>query len=377
MTLDHSGRSLRTLLRVLSEHPLNGDNAFRAQLAAVGCPVPLRPHETLALALPSRVASTIQRVEFYADGGFRLFCDGAVYFYAHPRRPPTVEEIPMGSSPTAESILRERARCACGPVAIVRTKDGEQIEGTDHPAFAEIQRDTVRMVGGKLRYVGWAQSEYIRDNEPPYIDWRFRNGPSLVVDGVVSPIACDDYTNVLTDGDDLYVLTLEMTQVSEPEPAGPFSDGHDGKRRETRVRTLDGTVDVLVADSTPHEWNFIAMVGGTLILTGGRRDGKELSPKVAVHFPERHGLLGLGHGLIGKGRRLQNGALVECTLKDGDPGFAWFADDDATMFAHATFPLYGPLKNIEQTAPHTLEGWHTEGDTIFLTRYERAVSPLR
>lgn len=359
MASDRSEERLRGLLRSLSEHPLTDANAWRAHLAVEGRAIPLRRHETLSLALPKGVAPKIECVETDPDGGIRLRCEHVVYFYAHPLRPPTVEEIPKQPLfPPGESLFASLSRHACDPVTIVHAERGEKIEGTDHPEFAEIQRDTVRMVGGKLRYVGWAESHRFDTG-------RLRKGPSLVVDGVATPIACGEHPEILADGDDLYVLSLELVRVGDPEPEGMFTPGHDGKHRDTRVRSLDGSVDVVVQHATPSDWEFVAKVGNRLVLTGAHRPYHGQSTRMSAVILLDDGKPFLFDNLLGNGRRVEGGAIVECATDVG-PGFYWFHEDGGRDYL-----LHGPLKNLRSLDARMLEGWHTEGDTLFLTRYDR------
>lgn len=360
MAHDPSDRRLRGLLRTLAEHPLTDTTAYRAHLAIEGRAIPLRRHETLALALPEGVASKTERVDVGTDGSVRVQCEHAVYFYAHPLRPPTVEEVPKKPLfPPGENLFASLSRHECGPVTIVHGERGEKIEGTDHPEFAEIQRDTVHMVTGKLRYVGWAESRRFDTG-------RLRKGPSLVVNGVATPIEHGERPEFLADGDDLYALTPEVEQVREPEPEGLFTPGHDGKRRDTRVRSLDGSVDVVVRDSTPRDWNFIACIGDRLVLTGAHRPYHGQPSPMSAVVDLDDGMTLAYNDLVGNGRRVENGALVEC-VTDVGPGFYWFHKDGGRDYL-----LYGPLKNLSSADERTLEGWHVEGDTLFLTRYERA-----
>lgn len=365
MAYDPTANTYRGLHRALAERPLSAANAQRACLAIEDRAVPLRPHETLALALPPTLGATVRRVEFHADphraAAFTVWCADRALVYAHPLRPPSVTMVP---SPSAIDLALDAFTNGetVGGARIVRTEDGERIAGTDHPPFAEIQRDTVRSVNGVLRYVGWAESF------PGHVG-RVRLKPSLVVNGIATPIQMGDRVKFLSDGDDLYALTLKTERVREPERPGLFSPGDDGIRRDTRVRVVGGTLDVLVRGTPPDAWNFIAKAGETLVLTGSRlEDGRRCPTAVAYRGNAR---LDDGRTLVGHGHRLPNAALVACELPDGAPGFAWFADGDAANPAPATYPLYGPIAHIQQADPRTLQGWHVEGDTLFLTRYSR------
>ncbi len=189
---------------------------------------------------------------------------------------------------------------------------------------------------------------------------KVRDNPSLVIDGVPTPIEFDPKSRILADGDDLYVLSF-------PD----MSESGQAKARATRVRSLDGTVDTVANNSCPSDWNFIARTGGTIVLTGARRiDGPTKHPMAAVLHADGRGYL-VDPELIGNARRLQNDTLVECALPDRRPGFAWFYDSATVRFGYKKFPLYGDIKEIVQTDANTLHGWHVEGDTLFLSRYSR------
>lgn len=360
MAHDYTG-----LFRDLAEHPLTIEKSFRARLAVQGRAVPLRDYETAALTLPKGFGS-IERVDVSDDGIVRAFSSTTMCAFKRPGCPPIV--LPHNTEPPS---LLETTKDAwtngdlVAGVRIVRDGQGERVNLPGHSTFAEIQRDTVRVVGGKLRYVGWEKSYrgHFR---------RIRETPSLVVGGVATPIECGEFPNVLADGDDLYVLTLETTQVRKPTPGGTLSGGGgDGKRRETRVRSLDGSVDAVEMGSVPDDWNFVAKTGRALILTGSRSiDRGKACPLAAVLRADGKGFLA-DHEIIGNGHRLPNGALVECVLKDRSPGFAWFHDDATGMLDCKKLPLYGNLKDIDQADERTLNGWHVEGDTLFLSRYSR------
>ena len=376
MAFDHSEERLRRVLRSLSEHPLTDEHAYRVHLAVQGRAAPLRAHEVLAFALPKGTGRGVKGVEFLQDGAIRVLCEEitdeyrkTALTYAHPRLPPTVEELPpVRLFPPGESIFSVLARQTCGPVTIVRGKGGQQIEGTDHPRFAEIQRDTVRVVDGKLRYVGWSKSERFEERQ-------YRSGPSLVVDGVATPIECGEYPAFLADGDDLYLLTLEVEQVREPEPEGMFSPGDDGKRRDARIRSLsaeggsasggDDRVNVVARHSCPDDWNFVARVGNRLVLTGTHVPyGAKPSPMSAVILLD-DGSAPAFDNLRGHGRRVPGGALVACDT-DAGPGFHWFHEEGGRAY-----PLHGRLEHISPAGERVLDGWHVEHDTLFLTRYDR------
>lgn len=359
MASDRSDEHLRDVLGTLSQHPLTDQSAWRVQLAAEGRPVPLRLHETLALALPKGLALKLERVELLPDGTLQLWSEHATYLYEHPLRPPTVEELPR--KPLIhpdESLFWGLARQTCGPATIVRDDRGETIEGAGHPAFAEIQRDTVRVVDGMLRYVGWAESHRFDTG-------RLRKGPSLVVNGVATPVECGERPKFIADGDELYVLTPELEQVREPEPEGMFTPGDDGKRRDTRIRSLDGRVNVVARHSRPDDWNFVAKVGNRLVLTGMYRPYHATPHPMSSVILLDDGLAFAFDGLRGNGRRVPGGALVACDTDVG-PGFYWFHEEGGREY-----PLYGKLENLSPAGERALNGWHVEGNTLFLTRYDR------
>lgn len=362
MAHDYTG-----LFRDLAEHPLTIENSFRARLAVQGRAVPLRDYETAALTLPKGFGN-VERVDVSDDGIVRAFSSTTMCAFKRPGCPPIV--LPRDTDPPSllETTMDawENGDLVAG-VRIVRDGMAQRVDVEGHRPFAEIQRDTVRVVGGKLRYVAWETSR-----PGIYGGEKFRENPVLVVDGVAKQIECGDHPKILADGDDLYALTLETTQVREPTAGGMLSGGgSDGKRRDTRVRSLDGSVDALAENSVPYDWNFVAKTGKTLILTGSRKiDRGEACPMVAILRADGKGHL-VDRALVGNGRRLQNGALVECLLDDHVPGFAWFRDEETMKLGCKKFPLYGDLKNVTQADKRTLRAWHAEMDTLFLTRYSR------
>ncbi|MFA4845225.1 MAG: hypothetical protein WC654_01565 [Patescibacteria group bacterium] len=245
-------------------------------------------------------------------------------------------------------------------VHVTISKDGVRLEQIgDGPMFADIPRETMRFVNGKLRYVGWLTYHVIQHKE-------MRLGPVLVHGDNVRPLAEPNAygVNVLQDGDALAVLTLRATKVCEPEPESLFCpEGDDGLRRDTVVRFLDSDLEYVEQDSVPNNWTFMARVGDRVVLAGRRlkHEGGPTAAILASNFPWV-----TKKPLTGKVRRVQDGVLLETLALDGEPTFLWLHEDGIDEF-----PLYGELKNLTQTGNRTLSGWHTDGDrTLFLTRYD-------
>ncbi len=359
MAYDNSG-----LLRDIADHPVTIDTAFRARLAVQGRAVPLRKHEVLSMRLPGDIVK-IERVEFEADGSVRVSDEHRIYDFAHPLRPPVVTEI-AGKPSLLETTKDawEDGDLVAG-VRIFRDGQGERVNLPGHSTFAEIQRDTVRVVDGKLRYVAWTESFV------GILSTRHREHPSLVVDGVATQIECDEFSRIIADGDVLYVLTVEVTQVREPTGGGLLARLDDGKRRDTIVRSLDGTVVVTAQYSNPDDWSFVARTGALVVLTGSRQiDRHDRCDTVALLRADGRGDV-VDPRLVGNGRRLPSGVLVACELDDRTPGFAWFHDADVGGRDYKKFPLYGRLEDIVQLDDRTLIGWHAEMETLFVSRYSR------
>ncbi len=279
----------------LSKHGLTAEHADRAQLAIEGRSVPLRTHETLAIALPEIVLLrdwlriNIERVDFREDGGFCVHYAGVIHDYAHPLLPPVVSER----------------------------------KGYPQEDLPKQERPVPPMTGPNAR--------------------------------------------LLLDGDEWYELTCEVGH-DDLRPDRRFPDG---RHRHTRVRAFNGDTNILLRDSLPDAWNFLANIDGTLVATGFRRHEilEEPYPVASIHLDQDTQLVDAT--LVGNGRRVTNGALVECRLEGGGPGFLWIWSGGGSSNSMKKFPLYGELCNIVQVNERTLRGWHAEGRTLFLTRYDR------
>ncbi|NBS41094.1 hypothetical protein EBS80_00345 [bacterium] len=313
MAHDHADDRLRRVLGVLSAHPLTDGNARRAQRAIAGHSVPLRPHEVAALTLPTGAGHWVVGVtNDHAAVTVRLEGNGSLV-YAHPFHPPAVS-------------------------------------GTTDFSYENLNR--VRMSRLSDEFAAVFDDVFVsRTERVTTANASVRRGPN-------------DHT--LQDGEDAYVLSLETEQVREPVREGFLTDGDDGKRRDARVRSIDGSVNVVVRDSRPKDWDFIAKVGNRLVLTGAKNDATQTRVRTSVIVRIDEDVTVPYRNLLGNGMRVRDGALVACDTDVG-PGFLWIRADEVDR----EYPLYGPLKNIKSTDEHALEGWHVEDDTLFLTRYSR------